>query len=280
MVEKISILSGHSGCRIAKHESTSGSFVRKISPNIEYNKRLQAQIQKQFDYADSFFPSVKAPRIFRCGTDWGRFFADMEYIDGQTFAEYILTHDDALCLSIMQPILDTLSGGGSAVYDTAIAAKIRSLSAHIDKFGADSAFAKGIQLLSDCPIPVHHKCCHGDLTFENIMVSDGGSLYLIDFLDSFCDCVEVDAAKLLQDALCGWSWRTRVLDEDTKHRLSVLADAVIERYDSLYHNTDALYLMLILTLLRIYPYAKDEETVRFLDGAMRDVMRRVSITHD
>ena len=84
--------------------------------------------------------------------------------------------------------------------------------------------------------------CHGDLTFENTIVSDNG-VYLIDFLDSFVNSPVIDHSKILQDAFCYWSFGDGYVP--VKKLLNVC-----EMFDNKQN-----YAMLLIHLIRILPYA-------------------------
>ena len=49
-MEIIKSLKGNSGCTLNIFNTPDGSFVRKQSPSIAYNSRLQHQKQKQKDF--------------------------------------------------------------------------------------------------------------------------------------------------------------------------------------------------------------------------------------
>ena len=80
-------LKGHSGCKVELHidKDLERKFVRKISPNIEYNNRLKSQMKKQLLFRDAV---LKTPKIYNFGTHDNMFYFDMEYISGCTFSNY------------------------------------------------------------------------------------------------------------------------------------------------------------------------------------------------
>ena len=113
------------------------------------------------------------------------------------------------------------------------------------------------------------------MTFENIMISNG-ELYLIDFLDSFCDSWVIDMAKGLSGRRFDVVVFARLRRNNTSVKLLVMRN-LFDRWLSL---ADPLLVvevryMLLLNLLRIYPYAGDRETVLFLDGRLSCVLDEI-----
>jgi thiamine kinase-like enzyme len=110
--------------------------------------------------------------------------------------------------------------------------------------------------------------CHGDLTLENIIIRDG-ELYLIDFLDSFYNSWMIDVAKILQDIECFWSYRHEPRSLNL-HVRAVALKYLLTTYIRSRHGGEEylvmVYNLLLLNLLRILPYTKDEETLKYLYG--------------
>ena len=81
-------LGGHSGCKILLYEiNDNEKFVRKISSNKEYNKRLEIQAKKQKNFNNQY---IKTPKVINQGyNEGGLFYFDMEFIQGVTLSKYI-----------------------------------------------------------------------------------------------------------------------------------------------------------------------------------------------
>jgi thiamine kinase-like enzyme len=112
--------------------------------------------------------------------------------------------------------------------------------------------------------------CHGDLTLQNIMISEE-KIYLIDFLDSFFNSWVIDVAKILQDVDLHWSYRHFKMDANLELRLLVAKEEIIKAVRIMPDGDKILfdiYYILLLNILRIYPYAKDDETFSFLEDAL------------
>lgn len=261
-------LGGHSGCAIDKVESSDKkvSFVRKTSSCVEYNPRLAAQIEKQRRYRRR---GIKTPRIIDVGyTESGLMYFDMEYVEGKQLSEYIKDNpvEDAIY------IIDKLMAfkpepKNSNDSESLIKNKLSSLKESLSRYDASSPCRMALSELENFNFELHSCGCHGDLTFENIIVTEKKDVYMIDFLDSFIDCYEIDISKLLQDAFCGWTYRFEKLNDETICKLRVIGSYIENAYKSKTNSESGstLRAMLLFTLLRIYPYAKDKETVEFLD---------------
>lgn len=120
-------------------------------------------------------------------------------------------------------------------------------------------------------------CC-GDLTLENIILSSSG-IYVIDLLDSFYNSWMIDVAKLLQDIDLGWSYRHQERNYNLNLRIATAKQSLL---DNLYamengkQNVITIYHILLLNVLRIYPYAKDQTTILFLNNALESVLNSIN----
>ena len=222
---------GHSGCKVILLEK---NIVRKISSNLFYNSRLEIQMQKQLSFKDDFF---KKPIIIDYGYNKDNlFYFDMEYISGINLSLYFENNSAYNCIKIINKFEKFKKQTFIDIKDD-IQKKIKNLNIediYINLFDIDWKTNDGY--------------CHGDLTFENIIVNDGG-IYLIDFLDSFSNCPLVDESKLLQDAFCYWSFKNNYIP---KEKLSFIC----EKY-----NTKQHYIMLLIHLYRILPYTNEKEKI-------------------
>ena len=115
--------------------------------------------------------------------------------------------------------------------------------------------------------------CHGDLTLENIIIKND-QLYFIDFLDSFYNCWILDISTLLQDVELLWSYRyDDKININTILRLLVFRDILI---DEIKINESGIYIeayyALLLKIIRIFPYVKDDLTYNFLENKLKNVI--------
>jgi Ser/Thr protein kinase RdoA (MazF antagonist) len=105
--------------------------------------------------------------------------------------------------------------------------------------------------------------CHGDLTLENIIVADDGSLCVVDLLDAPYEHYWQDAAKLQQDLAGGWYRRNQ----------PPIAPCVLEflgrRFQEQARQLDPAYprvhfLLVALVFVRILPYTRTPEERAFV----------------
>lgn len=273
-------LGGHSGCKILLCEtSDSNVFVRKISSDKKYNVRLKKQVEKQADFKGK---TIRTPQIIQMGsTADGLFFFDMEYIRGITLAQYMNTIQIGSIRTLVEDIIGEIMDMPTESKNTAENREV---------FRRKIASLKS-QLRNECLASVHEALyilerhdwslftksfCHGDLTLENIIVKDG-QLYFIDFLDSFFDCWLLDVATLMQDVQVMWSYRFQnEIDINTEIRLMLFRDILIDDVKQKSEKyVREIYYALLLKLIRIFPYTKDDITRRFLDDKTKLVIKTI-----
>jgi hypothetical protein len=216
---------GHSGCSI---KMLSDGIVRKTSSNTDYNSRLQNQMLKQKQF---YHPVIRTTDIVDCGYNSdGLFYFDMKYIRGVNLSIYFQQNTLNSCMKIID-LFSSFNTETQIDISDAINKKIRTI--NIDE--------ESLKLITDQRWTVSSGYCHGDLTFENVLINSDG-VYLIDFLDSFVECPIIDESKLLQDSFCYWSFKNNI----PKRKLITVCD----KFDTRQH-----YCMLLLHLFRIIPYA-------------------------
>lgn len=269
-VKIIKRFSGHSGCVVELYQNDKEFFVRKSSASPEYNIRLKKQFAKQKKFVGSLF--VKTPTILNYGMQNGLFYFDMQFVRAQTLAEYIhsirITEiaDFVRCLFKSLYLNNNLNNSNAK---RVFSVKIESLENKLAPFlHLKEAFYK---LKEYDWSRVYKSPCHGDLTLENIMITSDHRLYLIDFLDSFYNSWMIDLAKLFQDVVLKWSFRYQKLSPDTQLRLHLIQESLTEEIlivPAGREKLSTIYHILLLNVLRIYPYVKDEVTRDFLDATV------------
>lgn len=257
-------LFGNSGCNIELISKGGKTYVRKYSANFEYNDRLKKQCEKQKTFTSEYFDT---PHIYSSGmTKNNLFWFDMEYISGITLSKYIGT----VPLSEIKHIIDIFSKVIPEKYDydpnakEFILGKIKSLKS---KMCGNLVYIEYLEFLEkyDWGFMIQ-STCHGDFTLENMLISDE-KIYLIDFLDSFYDSWMIDYAKILQDVDLGWSYRYAPINVNLKIRLLIMKRMIHERIKMLNDGDkilDTIYHLLLLGILRIIPYIKDDFTEKFI----------------
>jgi thiamine kinase-like enzyme len=270
-------LKGHSGCILELTTNNNKNRVVKKSNKIEYNKRLEAQYKKQCNY--SMGGVFRAVEVIKNGIDEsGLFWFSMEYINGLTLADYMktipLADIDSIGKIFLRLVPDTI------LYDTnarsVFMAKIKALSKDIAE--RTEIIKISLQRLEDYRWEyMQYSPCHGDLTLENIIISNN-TLYLIDFLDSFYDSWQIDIAKVLQDIEIFWHYRNEYIDNNLFIRLLTLKRNIVLKLLALKDGnklTESVYHTLLLNILRIFPYTKDEHTCNFLQNQLVLLNRKI-----
>lgn len=272
-------LSGHSGCivNLVKKNNTD-IYVSKQSGDINYNFRLKKQCKKQDNFVSK--SNVKAPKVLNCGYKENLFYFNMEFVQGKTMAEY--TNDIKIneITDFMKCLFKSLYWSDNKIdkkADVIFRKKVLSLEKNLseldflkDTFNMLKAFDWS---------KVYKSPCHGDLTLENILVTQDKTLYLIDFLDSFYNSWMIDIAKLLQDLELKWSFRHTVISSNRALRLQVAKETLIEEILNTENGKEKLntiYHILLLNVIRIYPYTKDEKTFNYLNNAVELLMKKMN----
>lgn len=272
-------LGGHSGCKIFLMEDSKGIFVRKVSSDVDYNKRLQAQMKKQSGFQNDI---IKAPLVLNNGLNGdGLFYFDMEYIHGITLSRGIITENISDVDGIVLKIINALQA-----MDYKEMAEIDTKKAFIDKITdlklklneqMDLNLEKAFNYLLSFPWEkIPGSSCHGDLTFENIILKNG-NIYLIDFLDSFYDSWLLDISTLLQDSFMFWSYKEqKELDTNLLIRLKVFKNLLEDKVGEISGEyVKQIHALLLLKLIRIYPYVEEEYVNNFLGSSIRKMLNVV-----
>lgn len=246
------ILNGLSGCKVEFVNIDESCYVRKTSSSVDYNSRLRSQVQKQTKLNSTSF---RCPMIIQEGFVSDLYFVDMEYIGGLNFSDYVdLNHiDDSKTL--FNKMLDKIEFGIELQSDKDIIhRKLLSLRDKIE--GRNLIFDF---LFQNIPEKLPISDTHGDLTFENVIISHDRSIFLIDFLDSFIETPYIDLAKIHQELELFWSMRNKILNTSFVIKYDILRTIFNERLKHVKQQTFIFFT--IVNLLRILPYAKTKETL-------------------
>jgi 5-methylthioribose kinase len=117
------------------------------------------------------------------------------------------------------------------------------------------------QLINRLPKKLPQSTYHGDMTLENIIYTNPG-FCMIDPLTSDYDSYIFDIAKLRQDLECKWFIRKLNVKIDTK--LQRIQEKLKRWYPDAFDDS-----LLILMLLRVYPYCDDTDKQFIVNEANR-----------
>ena len=255
-------MNGHSGCDVYLMSGPDSLFVRKISSNVEYNCRLERQILKQANFENH---EIKTPKVYDVGHKDGLLYYDMEYINGLTFSDFVKKEQISSIKSKFKKILNFISENNDLSDNIALDVKKKiELLKLPKKYDMYKEVCLGYEWST-----VSKSYSHGDLTFENIIIS-GEEIYFIDFLDSFTDSKILDYSKIMQELYTSWSSRGQVAHFSVKN---VILDEMLQ-YKKF--NMQAAIHMLLLNLMRIVPYS-DKQTSAFLDKQISHIKERMII---
>jgi RIO-like serine/threonine protein kinase len=243
MAELIKELSGHSGSDIFLMKDGDNLFVRKVN-NVDRNyERLD------FLYKEGY----NVPMIYSMNDN----ILDMEYIHGLDMKNYLKSNDVSKLLTfILQTLVSFSANIKMKNYTNVYYEKLKWLDSC-----KEFPFTKE-ELISKLPKSLPQTKYHGDFTLENILRTEK-DFYMIDALTSEYDSYIFDIAKLRQDLESKWFLRNDNIKLDVK--LKNLQDEILEFYPIVNNNA-----LVILMLLRVYPYSKDEANKQFI---MKEIKR-------
>jgi hypothetical protein len=248
---------GHSGFSV---ELINENTVRKAAAHGAESERLRRQINKQITFqAASLQGRIRAPEVRRQIEASGAFSAEMEFVAGKDFVQFLTeaNHDelDDFAKLMVDFIYDNLARSASRDVTGLIEEKAKELANR----GVAHKYVEAALALCANPIRVPVGPCHGDLTFSN-MLFKGKQLYLIDFLDPFVESPIQDVVKLRQDTHFGWSLDMYQADFDrTKTRivLNYLDHLIEEAFAAFDWYANHYVLFQLMNLMRILPYCKN-----------------------
>jgi hypothetical protein len=262
-------LKGHSGAQVVLHTEGGRTFVRKTAAHPAVNARLIAQAEKQHRL---FMLALPFPRILAQGMEEDRVCFDMAYLPGRTVADAAINAaplDAALVARTVQRMVWLfLPCAGGTIPARLFQEKIESIG-RIDHAGLRACAAR--LLIQDWQ-NIPQSPSHGDLTLENILLTSGKSVALIDCDEPWASSWWLDFGKLFQDIDGHWCLR----DLYAPGAASLRRINAIQKLESLGQvfralaaaNDPALPARLpqlaALSLLRAAPYARDIQTLAFI----------------
>jgi len=241
MEKIIKKLTGHSGSKIYLMENDESLFVRKIG-NVERNYERMTSLN-----GDCCIPKI----YFYDGT-----ILDMQYIRGLDMKNYLIHNNINLLMNFICDTIDHFRE--NSVYKDYSDVYHNKLSYLTGNEGL--SFTKE-QLIDRLPKKIPSSIYHGDMTLENILYTDPDFCF-IDPLTSDYDSYIFDIAKLRQDLECKWFIRNSNVRIDIK--LQRIQNKLRQSYPDAFDDN-----ILILMLLRVYPYCNNNDKKFIINEANR-----------
>lgn len=268
------LLSGLSGAAVYMATRDNRHwFVRKAASSPQGNARLRRQAEKQKAWQRAVHCDIRTPPIIDEGEIDDRYYFDMEAVRGVDGITYLRSVDyrgvsafaDRVCRYLRaafdaEPLAPSSAGDlFGSLYDRVCEVEAgTSLLRDEDAAPVLLGLAKLRRL--DPPRPT---LCHGDLTLENVIVEENGTIWVFDLLDAPFEHYWHDVAKLHQDLDGGWYLRrqppvARCITEYLSRRVL----DVVTRRDPHYRELHPL--LVACTFIRILPYVREPAALDFV----------------
>lgn len=271
-------IEGKSGCEVEITLNNLVPSLRKSSFSIEYNSRLEKQIQKQKKFKD--YHSISAPNIKNIYLHNSLFVAEMEYINGALFHNFFLDANLSILNTKISELVNFLKyeineSKEVKVPILQILTKLKSLRNSYKNNNLFQPFRRYFEFLDNIPNSGFLSGeYHGDLTLSNIIFARK-KIYLIDFLDSFIDNPIQDIVKLRQDTKFHYSLYLLNLKQRNSTAfvrimqvLNYFDDILKQSFQNgIYYQYWYKYLE-VFNLMRIIPYLKKEEDILFIQNCL------------
>jgi len=255
-------LQGHSGCQL---KVTPEGNIRKVSSSVDYNSRLIIQAEKQNDFES--FLGISVPKVLSISTESELYSFDMEYIQADTFSKYLFREDFLTVRHEFQRILSFIKKSSHYEDYIDVTEEIYKKTVSLN-INIDVNIRTFLEKIESTKLIAPKGYCHGDLTFENILVAK--DMYFIDFLDSFIETPLIDLAKISQELNVYWSYRNHTkIDGAIVSKMCGLNNLFLSAIEELGYEYKKTYRYLeILNLMRILPYTNDVRTYMLLKRAI------------
>lgn len=266
-MKKTMQLNGYSGDEVLLYKNNSDIYVvKKKSFNIGRNERLHNQYKKHLFFLKLNNNLFSVPQILGTGVEGRLFFYEYKFIEGTTFIYFIETNSMQNILVVLDKILNILkefsqqktyfeSKDHNIGFRDALYAKINDI---VKKQPLEYSMVNKIfKILHKINNHTNKTICHGDFSFDNIIVDKNMNLWFIDFLDIFYPHYHFDISKLFQDIDGKW-FELKHNIELSHNKLSYIRDYLFKKighFDKEYYQLHNFLLSLVF--LRILPYAKN-----------------------
>jgi len=260
-------LDGYSGYEVLLYKNNNQiDVVRKKSREISQNDRLKKQYEKHLFFLELKNDLFFIPPVIGQGQEGGLFFYEYQFIQGETFIHFIqknLADNIRIILDKILKILEQLQQNrvfyeqeakNRKFFDSVAEKILNNLEKCQLDLSIENKILKKIHQLKNHSLKT---LCHGDFTFDNLIIDQDLNIWLIDFLDLFYPHYWFDISKLFQDIDGKWY--------ELKHNIRLPNNKMLYIKDYLFQRikkVDQEYIeshsfLLALVFLRILPYAKN-----------------------
>lgn len=261
-------LKGNSGCSIQLHKKDGVFFVRKQATTIKVSKRLEEQVNILSDIRKI----SSSPVILSTTKNREIFEYDMEFIEGDLFSRYTHFNSEEEILLAFRKILGFIEKCSKIKHSNAfslnnrIVRKLNSLNEIID-------VQEGVwSLVPKEDIILKETFCHGDMTFENIIIDKHDNCVFIDPLKPYLKHYFADISKLLKEVCHNWTYINSGVRVSSRHN-SILLNELMN--NALYNNFEKHHKILVcIDLLRTIPYLKDEKKVSLVNQEINKLCKK------
>lgn len=279
---------GHSGCQIDIVNGGGNLYINKSTHDKDYIFRLYRQAIKQQEAAKATYQHIRIPEIYEIEKAENYLSIRMEYVYSKNYVDYFedagfdqidyfikalkIFIDSEIEHSVLininrKIVLDKFQDVCNKVHHNVFLNNDKEVTGILER---SAVIFHGIN--EEIKIPVG--CCHGDLTFSNILFN-GNNYYLIDFLDSFIESPLLDLVKVRQDSKYAWSQQMYEHDLDVV-RMNIISQKIDEEIDKYYSHYDwyrRYYAVFqLMNFLRIIQYVKEENVLLFLKQVLKTML--------
>lgn len=278
-------LDGYSGYDVLLYRSDNrGPIVRKKARVASQNKRLKEQYKKHLFFMRQAAGVYLVPEVLNVSSGGPLFFYDYRYIEGVTLIHFIERSSAEEIRCVLDKLVDVMIHfARSPVYfeslnpsETFLRSIRNKIESNAEKCSLDIKIRNRLlRFLAGMPDPLVRTFCHGDLSFDNIIIDKERRLWLIDFLDLFYPHYWFDISKVFQDIDGKW-YELKHNIRLPHNKLAYMHEYLLNRireFDSCYethHN-----FLLAIAFLRILPYAKSEDQKRIIQEKIRYFTKRL-----
>lgn len=273
MKQEVTQLDGYSGYDVLLIKKELNYRVRKKSKELKKNARLVAQYNKHLFFYKLKNALFSVPKVLGSGYEKKLFFYEYEYIEGITLINFIennsvekIKHVIDKIIQIIKELSDTKNEPYESDIDLSIKKALsKKISDNIKKCNLDNDICEKVNRRAGKLKNFSDKTlCHGDFTFDNIIIDSEYRIWLIDYLDNFYPHYWFDISKLFQDIDGKWYELKHGIKLPNNKLLYIRRYLLeeISKFDKEYIKHHKF--LLAVVFLRILPYAKSKSDFKII----------------